>query len=103
MASYHDHEYKEAEVDVEVAVPIAGSIKETDSVKMRELPGGEVATATHRGPYDTIGNAYNAVASWIERNGYQMAGPGREIYLTDPKHAKPSEYVTEIQMPVAKA
>jgi effector-binding domain-containing protein len=31
-----------------------------------------------------------------------MAGPNREVYLTDPAGVPPSEYVTEIQMPITK-
>ena len=41
---------------------------------------------------------------WIEANGYQVAGPSREIYFTDPSTGvPPSEYVTEVQFPVEKA
>jgi effector-binding domain-containing protein len=39
---------------------------------------------------------------WIDANGYHMAGPNREVYFTEPGKAPPGEYVTEIQVPVAK-
>lgn len=32
---YHDHEFRERDVDVEVAVPVAGSVPEGDRVKER--------------------------------------------------------------------
>ena len=44
-----------------------------------------------------------ALMRWIEANGYQIAGPSREIYFTDPNSGvPPSEYVTEVQFPVRK-
>jgi effector-binding domain-containing protein len=70
----------------------------------KELPGYEQAVATiHKGAYDTIGAAYTALGKWIEVNGYQMNGPCREVYFTDPRSSTPpGEYVTEIRMPVSK-
>jgi effector-binding domain-containing protein len=105
MMICHDEEYKEHDVDVEVAVPIGKKIAETDRIKVYELPGVEEAACTvHKGPYDTIGEAYNALMGWIESNGYEIAGPDRELYFTDPNKVKdPSKYVTEVQLPVKKA
>ncbi len=101
----HDGEYKEHDVDVEIAVPVNKNIPETDRVKVYELTGMEQAACTvHRGPYDTISQAYNALMAWCEANGYQITGPDRELYFTDPRKVKdPSENVTEIQFPVQKA
>ncbi len=104
MLICHDNEYKESDVDVEVAVPINKAIRESDRIKVQELPGIEAACTIHKGPYDTIGEAYGALMSWIEGNGYQITGHDRELYFTDPRKVKdPSENVTEIQFPVEKA
>jgi effector-binding domain-containing protein len=105
MLICHDQEYKESNVDVEVAVPINKSIRETDRIKVYELPGMEQAACTiHKGPYESISEAYNAIMSWIEGNGYQIDGLDRELYFTDPHKVKdPSENITEIQFPVKKA
>lgn len=57
-----------------------------------------------QGPYERIGEAYNAVMTWLEPNGYHIAGPVREVYLRGPGDTEnPEEYVTEIQVPVEKA
>jgi len=100
----HDTEYKDKDVDVEVCVPIKKSIASSDKVKVYELPGLEEAASTiYQGPYEGISQAYNALMAWIESNGYQVAGPDREIYLTSPYDSKdPTRYVTEIQFPVKK-
>jgi effector-binding domain-containing protein len=99
----YDTEYKESEVDVEVCVPIKKSIPGSDKVKVYELPAIEAACIIHKGPYESVGEAYGALMAWIEANGYQVAGPSRELYLTSPYDTKDtSKYVTEIQFPVAK-
>jgi effector-binding domain-containing protein len=101
----HDPEYKEKDVDVEAGVPIVEAIPGTDRIKVYELPGLEQAACTiYKGPYEGIGEAYSALMSWIESNGYQIIGNDRELYLTSPADTQdPNEYVTEIQFPVKKA
>jgi effector-binding domain-containing protein len=105
LAIYYDMEHKEKDVDIEVAVPISEDLDLHDPVKVRELPGEDnVATMIHHGPYDTIHVAYQALMTWCDSNGYELAGPDREVYLTAPGETKdPSAYVTELQQPVKKA
>jgi effector-binding domain-containing protein len=104
LALYHDMEYREKDVDIEVAVPIAEDLSLPEPVKVRDLPGEDsVASTIHRGPYDNIGEAYQALMTWCEANGYELAGPDREVYLTSPPEVSPADYVTELQQPVKKA
>lgn len=104
IAIYHDMEYRERDVDVEVAVPIAGSLAATERIKVYELPAVEqMACLIHQGPYETINESYQALMSWVEANGYQMTGPDREIYLKSYDQTNdPASFVTELQQPVAK-
>jgi effector-binding domain-containing protein len=101
---YHDQEFREQDADVEVAVPVIGSIPEGDRLKERELPAvEEMACIIHQGSYETVGGTYGALMAWIEANGYRMVGPVREVYVRGPESGgDPSTYVTEIQLPVEK-
>lgn len=102
IAIYHDPEFKDEDVDVEVAVPIQGGLPQGVPAEVRELPGGEMACAVYRGPYEGIGEAYHAIMAWLEPNGYRIAGPVREQYLRGPGDSNdPAQYVTEIQVPAA--
>jgi effector-binding domain-containing protein len=102
-AIYHDPEFKDRDVDIEVAVPVSGKIDGPGSVRTRELACGDFACAIHQGPYESIGEAYNTVMAWVEPNGYRLNGPVRECYVHGPAETQnPAEYVTEIQAPVAK-
>ncbi|MFC1918342.1 MerR family transcriptional regulator [Chloroflexota bacterium] len=101
----HDTEFKEKDVDVEAGIPLSASIPGTNRIKIYELPGmDEAATTIYKGAYEGIGKAYEALMAWIESNGCQITGPDRELYLTSPGDTSdPSQYVTEIQFPIAKA
>jgi effector-binding domain-containing protein len=100
---YHDKEFKEADVDVEVAFPLWRAVKGEGEFKFQELPGyDKVATVMYKGPYEGIGKAYNTLLRWIEANGYVVTGPNREIYFNEPDKTKPEDLVTEVQVPVEK-
>jgi effector-binding domain-containing protein len=101
---YCSEEFSEDAVDVEIAVPVAGSAPEGGRVNCRELPGVEqMACIIHQGGYETIGGTYGQLMTWVEANGYQAAGPVREVYLQGPESGEADTYVTEVQLPVEKA
>ncbi len=103
MAIYYDEEYKERDVDIEVCVPVSADVEETGRIRMSDLPGGEdIASVIHKGPFEGVHAAYKAVMEWMAGNGYEMNGPAREVYLTDPKQTAPEDYITEVQVPVRK-
>jgi len=119
LTIYHDAEYREQDVDVEVATPVVSAPPpSSERVAVRELPGAaQMACVIHQGGYETIGAAYNALMAWIEAHSYNIVGPGREVYLRCPDNAytdaeavgyagyvanDPAAFVTEVQFPVQK-
>ncbi len=110
IAIYHDKDFKESDVDVEVAVPITSvEMPQHERLKLRTLPGVEqMASLLHQGSYDDFLSVYQVLMTaiemiGIETNGYQVAGPSREIYLRGPESGEdPSNYMTEVQFPVTK-
>ena len=100
---YHDKEFKEADVDVEVAFPLWRAVKGEGEFVFKELPGYEkAASVMYKGPYEGLGKAYNTILRWVEANGYHVIGPNREIYFNEPAKTKPEDLVTEVQVPVEK-
>ncbi len=97
---YHDPEFTDDDVDVEVGFPVARAVASAGRVVGRVLPGGPVAETLHVGPYDEVGPAYRAVAGWVQEHGHEMAGPPREVYLVGVGMAEPAEYRTEIVFPI---
>ena len=106
VAVFFDKEYKEKDVEVEVAVPIAAAeVNLTGRVSLKDLEGyEEMASHTRVEPYDDFTPAYQELMEWVQTNGYQIIGPNREIYMVGPEaDVAPEEYVTEIQFPVTQA
>ena len=112
---YYDDEYREKDVDAEVAVPLKYAIPESESIRVRQFPRlSNVACVVHVGEYSEIYQAYNTVLAWIEANDYRMIGPIREVYLRYgadglnfelPRTylgSDSNEYVTELQLSVEK-
>jgi DNA-binding transcriptional MerR regulator len=106
FAIYHDPEFKDRDYDIEVVMPIADNIASNKDVTVYSLPGFEkMACVVHNGSFATIGEAYDAVAKWIDQNGYKIVGPPRELNLTLPKvpgDQNDPNTVNEIQFPVEK-
>ena len=106
LAIYYDQEYREKDVDVELAVPVAGEIPTTSRIRIRRLPPIEQAACLiYKGAYEKINQAYSTLVSWVEANGYQINGPDREVYLKGPGEGTeddPAGYITELQLPVKK-
>ncbi len=104
LALYHDGEYREQDVDIEVAAPIAGSLPGHPRVRERELPAEPcLACTVLHGPYEELRHAHAALLGWVESNGYRITGPDREVFLVGPESGRgPASYVTELQVPVAR-
>lgn len=103
-AIYHDHGFKEKDIDTEVAETVAEFGTGSERVKFRMLEGvKEIACATHKGPYGELHLAYNAISMWLEENQYQITGPVRECYLKGNwDEPDPKQWITEIQFPVGR-
>jgi inorganic pyrophosphatase len=69
-------------VDMEVGMTVAGSVEGNARVELGELPGGDVATTTHTGPYEGLADAYAALVEWIRVQGRQETGTPWEVYAT---------------------
>lgn len=99
---YHDGEYKDTDIDVEICEAVSYAAQDSDEVKFKTLEAVKTAaSAIHQGPYSTIGMAYGAVMKWIEENGYEIIGLPRESYIDGIWNKENSEeWLTEIQIPV---
>ena len=104
VAIWHDHEYKDKDVDAEAGLYLKHSVPANGRVKVYELPETTVASIIHNGAYNRLNESYDAIARWIGASGYKIAGPAREIYLkcNQPVRQDDESYVTEIQFPVEK-
>lgn len=108
---YHDDDEREGDVDVEIAVPVeavmpvAGEGPGEGGIACRQLDAIPLAaTLRFDGPYEGYAAAIATLASWIEQNGYRMAGLVRGASIrTAADQTDPQNFLTELQIPVARA
>ena len=90
----------------EIHAPIAGDVApggpDEQGIGVKTVEGVEVASAMHKGPFDQVGPVYAELFQWLTDNGYELAGPTEEVYLSDPGTTAPEELLTEIRFPVKK-
>ena len=81
-----------------------GTVRLSDGQVMtvRTLPATEtMATMVHVGTtYHE--RYYGALGNWMEHNHFQLAGPGREVFIEPFQPARLDEAVIEIQLPVTR-
>jgi effector-binding domain-containing protein len=88
------------EVGVELAAPLPNSlpVNGADEIVPSTTPAGRVATTTHYGPYQQLGQAHDAIQKWCAANGHILAGPSWEVYghWKDEWNRDPSKIETEV-------
>jgi effector-binding domain-containing protein len=101
MALYFDMDMDPESFEMEACVPVAGEVQDEGEVAFRVLPGGKFLSVMHRGSYDTLEKTYEALFAYMKESGLELAGPGRELYLTDPSQLeRPEDNLTRILFPL---
>ena len=90
----------------EVHCPISGDVAPSgpneQGLGVKRVEGAEMAATMHKGPFHEVGKIYGALVGWIMENGYEIAGPPEEVYLTDPAYTPAEELLTEVRFPVRR-
>lgn len=100
--TYLDEEFKDADIDAEIWVPIASTDAAVPApAEVKQRPAMRVVVATVRGAYEQIPDGFAAAAAHLEENGLKAAGTPYMRYLADPSCTPdPADYVTEVCLPV---
>ena len=77
---YKDDPRTDGKIHVEYAVQVRQAFEPTGEVFASATPAGRIATATHVGPYERLGDAHDAVQRWCRDNHHGLAGIEWEIY-----------------------
>jgi effector-binding domain-containing protein len=72
--------YRDDVPNVEVGVEVTGPFAPAGRVIPSTLPAGAVATTVHRGSYDGLAAAHEAVRDWCAAHDLRVAGPRWEVY-----------------------
>lgn len=102
---YHDGDYREKDVDIEICAPVNQMGENTNGfVYRRTEPVPIMACTMVYGSFENIADAYLAFANWLqEHRQYKMTGQNRQIVHRGPWNEEiPDKYLTEIQIPLKK-
>ncbi len=93
--------WAEKEVDIEVAVPVVGRLEITHpNMEQKSLDGTKALSVVHKGSYETLYLTYRDLFKHMVEANLEVAGPIRELYLSDPAKIPAEELMTEIQIPI---
>ncbi len=80
-----------------------GNDSPTGAYFFETVPEVTAAVMLHRGPFESVDDAFAKVSDWISANEYVIAGLGRCSTVHGPwDRDNPEEFVNEIQIPVQK-
>lgn len=77
---YHHPARQQDAMDIDFGVQVTGPFAGEGEIMLAETPAGEVVTVLHRGPYDQLGGAHDAIHAWRAANQRAFAGSSWEIY-----------------------
>jgi DNA-binding transcriptional MerR regulator len=87
--------------EVVAYVPVVADVADRGRVRLREIPGAELAVAVHRGGLADIDRTYGALGTYVAGREIGVAGPIRERYLVTAFDTEDeSQHVTEVCWPV---
>jgi effector-binding domain-containing protein len=98
---YHERPSEGSGRHIQVCAPVTGPARAPTGYVIEEIPATAVATTTHVGPYAELGGAYSEIEGFIRTHELDVAGPPREIYLSEPA-VPPSQTRTRIEFPVRR-
>lgn len=100
VAYYEDTGDDTGTIEVHAGLPVADQIDDPHGLRIACL--GEIpvaATLIHQGSMDNVLPSVQALARWIDANGYQSHGYARELTLKLSEVG--DDWVTELQQPIA--
>lgn len=101
---YHDGEYKDHDIDVEICQAVTEKKKDSALLQFKTLAPVTAVCVLHKGPYALLGDAYAFALDWIRQNGYRVCGSPRESYIDGIwNRESENDYLTELQFPVENA
>lgn len=99
---YHDGEYKDKDIDVEICEAVTEMKEDTDILRFKKFERVDTAVCVlHKGPYSALRNAYIFIFEWIKDNNYEVIDFPRESYIDGIWNKENQEdWLTEVQVPV---
>lgn len=101
-ATFHDVEYRESDVDIEVWVQVNSPFNAALPLQCHEVPAQDVVVGTLTGSYEGMPEVSAALGSYIAANNL-TTGSMFNIYRVSPAQSPdPSTWVTDVCFPIVR-
>lgn len=77
------------------ALPVAAPADSGD-VAFGKTPGGRAVRIVHKGPYETLADAYTAAKTFADSEGVSLSETAIEEYVSDPEEMPEAELLTNV-------
>ena len=92
-----DEENMQADLIAGIPVPSGSAIEGFESTEV----GGEMLMVEHKGPYEGMKAAHEAIEAYMQWHGMEFKAPVIEEYVTDPMTEEdPNNWITRIYYPI---
>ena len=83
----------------DAAITLAGQTSAPSGLIEQRIPAGRYAKAIHKGGYEGLPSAWNALKNeWLPKSGHKMGSPSYEVYVNNPMTTEKSQLLTEIYL-----
>jgi AraC family transcriptional regulator len=83
----------------DAAITLIGQSSSAGGLIEQRVPAGRYAKTIHKGGYEGLPAAWNALKSeWLPTSGHKMGHPSYEVYVNNPMTTEKSELLTEIYL-----
>lgn len=97
---YHSMSRETGELVIQPGFFVGQALAGDGDIEAISVDGGEVLTATHVGPYDTLGGTWTAVFARAEELGREVNRASWEEYVDDPGCVDAAQLRTVIVVPI---
>lgn len=109
MVVIHSETWEDDNLDMEIGFLVADDVDEETvdvgdaTMTLHQLPPMPSMLTLVRVGRPSLGHGnYSALGDWVNANGYQFSGAGREVFFQFPFPDREHEAIAEIQFPVEK-
>ena len=100
FCAYLEREFDPRHFVLNASASAEGNFVSAGEVRVAHTPAGPAAVILHIGPYDSMSSAFIDVDEWTKVQGRVPNGSAREVYLVSWGQAEPSDFRTEVIIPV---
>ena len=96
------HAMTEDEFKMDAGLPVKSAMENAGDIEATSIGGVKVATTVHKGPYEGVGGAHEAIHQYLESTHWESAGACWDSYVDDPEKVAAEDVRTVVCYPVTE-